>query len=365
MRIDQDYRPVLESLEPRLMLSLTPELAALLTPAQVLKLQPLRSVSANGIIASPDQGRDYSFTATASGQVTATSTSWAWLMKPGLGVFDGDGDLLGQTSSAAKSSTATISFVAIKGQTYYLQTTSANGGVGRFNIRVVSNTADEYGDTFDTAKTVTLSKNGAGSINGGIQFAADVDMFRVVATKTGTLSAGLAVNGWRNSLSGELTAYDADGNVLAHDDNAANQAAATSFAVTAGQVYYVKVGGLAGTVGTYRLSLATAAPPPPPPDADAYADTHADAYAYAHADTYTHADPTPTPTPDPTPTPTPTPTPDPSPSYTPGATVTGQIVQGTGGTQLVVLGTDGADTITLDADRHRPHADHAVRHQHL
>ena len=229
MRIDQDYRPVLESLEPRLMLSLTPELAALLTPAQVLTLQPLRSVSANGIIASPQQGCDYSFTAAASGQVTAATTSWAWLMKPGLGVYDGDGNLLSsQTAGSGWSNAATIAFVAVKGETYYLQATSANGGVGRFNIKVTSNTADDYGDTFDNAKTVTLSRNATASINGGIQFKGDVDMFRVVANKTGIMNAGLAVSGWGNKLLGELTAYDADGNVLALNDATARNAAAVT-----------------------------------------------------------------------------------------------------------------------------------------
>ncbi len=447
MRNEQDFRPVLESLEPRLMLSLTPEMASLLTPAQILPLQPLRSVSVNGLIASPTQACDYCFTAAASGQIVVSTTSWSRPLTLSLGVFDGSGSLVTQAASAPKSSVTALTFVAMKGQTYYLQATSANGGVGRFNMRAASTTADEYGDTFDTAKALTLSKTGAvsisggiqfagdvdmfmmttttrgllnisltrsgfggnplvgalvvydangnivahdddaantgaavsfvvtagqgyyiqvagqggtvgayklavstvaddygdtfdtakavtlsktgsGSINGGIQYTGDVDMFTMVATQTGTMTAGLALTGWRNGLSGELTAYDAAGNVLAN-----NQTAQITFAVTAGQQYFVKADGLAGTVGTYRLTFATAAPPPAPTPPPTPTPT---------------PDPTPTPTPDPTPTPTPDPTPTPTPpTYTPGATVTEQVVQQTDGQQLVVLGTDGADSITV------------------
>jgi hypothetical protein len=97
------------------------------------------------------------------------------------------------------------------------------------------------------------------------------------------------------------------------DSNAADPSATVSFAVTAGQVYYLKVGGLANTTGAYTVAFSVAQAPPPAPAP---------------------------PPPDPAPPAPPT-------EYTPGTDVITQIVSGAGGLQLVVVGTNGNDVITL------------------
>ena len=177
--------------------------------------------------------------------------------------------------------------------------------------------ADDYGNSMTQARLLQLSATtGGGATSGTINYVGDVDFFTFTATLSGTMRIDEARCGAKNKLSGELVVYDASGVPLATDSNSADPSATVSLNVTAGQIYYLKVGGLAGTTGKYSVTISTAqapTPTPPPPE------------------------PTPPP-PDPTPPPA---------DYTPGADVVTQIVSGAAGLQLVVIGTNGNDVITL------------------
>lgn len=91
--------------------------------------------------------------------------------------------------------------------------------------------------------------------------------------------------------------------------------------VVAGESYYIKSAGYGRTTGAYQLTIVIGGTPTP----------------------------TPPPSPDPTPDPTPEPIPNPAPPPTPGASIAVQSVQTASGLQLLVLGTNGNDTIVLSA----------------
>jgi len=179
---------------------------------------------------------------------------------------------------------------------------------------------DDYGNTFATAAGVTLDAYGAATVNGQINYLGDVDFLAFTPAKNGSIRVGLtAVVVKRTSISGDLSAY-AGTTLLVRDANAADTSAAVSFSVTAGTRYYIRVASLNSTLGKYGLRFAATwavDPAPPPP-----------------------SDPTPPPPPPPPAPPAPGP-------YTPGTQVTWQVETASDGLHLVVLGTDGADAITV------------------
>ncbi|MCY2932015.1 MAG: C2 family cysteine protease [Planctomycetota bacterium] len=172
---------------------------------------------------------------------------------------------------------------------------------------------DDFGNTAAAAAAVTLGSAGTASLTGAIDYYGDVDMFALKPAKDGRITVTLSPAPGRG-ISGDLAVF-AGTTMLLRDANAATVGATVTFAVKAGTTYYLRAASLNVNTGRYALLFAatwTAAPAPTPP----------------------------APTP---PAPTP-PAPTPSGTYTPGAQVSWKVENGSG---LVVLGTDGADAITV------------------
>ena len=182
---------------------------------------------------------------------------------------------------------------------------------------------DDYGSAILTAATLTLSSSGAASKTAKINYSGDVDVFAMVATVTGSMQIKMNAATRSKAINSELTIYDGVGiQVVYNNDSGGTKNSTVNLAVTAGQTYFIKAAGYSSTTGSYNLLVSTTpAQPPvtpePPPDPVV---------------------------PDPTPEPPVTP---PVGGYTPGAIISGLIQSTINGLQLVILGTDLADTITL------------------
>jgi len=242
-----------------------------------------------------------------------------------LTVYDAEGGVL---TSNAEAETAdgrkSVSLDVTEGQVYYVKVkAAADGATGKYALRVATRRPrpDRYGDTFDAARLLRLSRSGRSGVRGEIGTGTDVDVMQFVATKTGTMQVVLARWG-REILDGIVSAYDAAGNLLAANVEAPKTDPGTviRFDVAEGQLYYLSVSAQNKAVGQYRLNITTEASPAPIPP----------------------------PEPDPDPTPDPTPDPDPPMPILPGSEVAGYALSTTGGMELLVLGTDGADEIVLN-----------------
>lgn len=159
---------------------------------------------------------------------------------------------------------------------------------------------------------MSLDSQGVGSRSGKINYTGDIDVLSLVATRTGRMQVDLTpVANKKNRVTGGLWAYDAWTSLLALDTDPADIPACVSFDVVSGQTYYVKVASLGGETGGYTALFSTTAPVIPAPGPD--------------------------PTPDPV---------DPG-DYLPGISISAVIEMTTDGREFIVLGTVGADTITL------------------
>jgi hypothetical protein len=301
--------------------------------AQVLDIGPGDSLTVAGQLAA-DSTQMYFVTAPASGTITLDMKADGSALDSYLRVYNSSGRQIATNDNAAKDTLdSRVTLRVTAGQAFYIGAAGQKGSAGAYMLSVLSTPTDDYGNTPDTAKAVSVQTSRTTSIYGTINYVGDADVLTFVAPTTGTVSVTESATGKNNSLSAAVYAYDGDLSEIAHDTNAADAGAALTFDVTQGTRYYVKLTGLNGTVGTYRVNLLAKATPPPAPIPPA-------------------PDPTP-PAPDPTPpaptppAPDPTPTPPPPPDYVPGTRVTAEVVTTGGVSQLVVLGTDLADTIIV------------------
>ena len=303
--------------------------------AQTLDLTPTGRVTADGVIAAQTETDMYRLTAPADGYIDADMDADGGDIDAYLEVYDDRGRLLGQNDNGSTASRASrLSFRVRAGVVYYIRACGMGGTVGPYTLAAESDPEDDCGNTFQDGGIIRLNADtGDGHSSGKINYAGDVDMMSLTATQTGVMRVEQTVWGRNSEFSGKLTVYDADGNELAHDDDASDAAATISLSVTDGQTYYVGFEALDGTTGWYQVNVTTEAPAPPDPDPD--------------------PDPAPDPDPDPDPAPDPDPDPDPDPAppdggdYTPGVMVLAHVLGEGADLQLVIVGTDGADTITV------------------
>jgi len=199
---------------------------------------------------------------------------------------------------------------------------------------------DDIGNTFAEATALLLDGLGWGLVSGKVDYAGDVDVLSMVATQTGRMQVDLnPLANRKNKVSGDLSAYDGAAVLLGRDADGADIQASLSFDVVSGETYYIKVASLDGLKGKYNIAVSTTAATDPDPGPDPAPDPDPDPAP----------EPDPDPAPEPEPDPAPDPAPDPSPpgEYVPGSEVAWYTEDLSEGVGLVVLGTDGADQITV------------------
>ncbi len=170
---------------------------------------------------------------------------------------------------------------------------------------------DDLGNVFTEASPLVLhGRRNSGAVSGSIDYAGDVDVLSVMATKTGVMTVCQSPWEGMSAVSADVYAYDAAGNLLAHDGDPADNGATLEFAVVQGRTYYLKFGCLGDAMGPYSgtASIAQGRTDASQPDTDPVDD------------------------------------------YAPGSRVRTDTEWLGSGYRLVVVGTEGADTITLSQD---------------
>lgn len=115
-------------------------------------------------------------------------------------------------------------------------------------------TGDDHGNTQSLATTLTLTSTGAALATGTLGTTSDVDYFKFVAPKSGTIVVTL--NGTTTNFDPILAAYNGAGNRIAYnDDSGGTLNSRVSFSVRAGNTYYLRATGYQGSTGSYQLSL--------------------------------------------------------------------------------------------------------------
>ena len=100
---------------------------------------------------------------------------------------------------------------------------------------------DDYGNTIAAAYSVSLNSAGAAALSGVINTPGDIDMFKVVASRTGTITVDQRA-GTASPLDSYLHIYAPNGACLgANDDAYGTLNSHVCFSVVAGQTYYYYV----------------------------------------------------------------------------------------------------------------------------
>ena len=313
--------PQLEAMEPRVLLSSAPVVSA---ESQLLELAPAGSLSIDGQVTDAGEGNAYRFVAPATGRLTIEMGATDAGIDPALEVYNARGRRIRRNNNISRHVQDSRIRMRVKaGQTYYVLAGGSKGTSGDYQLTLNNDPVDDYGNTAEAAKGVRTSRRGSVRRGGKINYGTDVDLLAVTARKTGTMQVAMDALGRATDLDCLLTASDAAGNVLGYGGDGAGQCQ-VRFDALAGQTYYLQAAGTDQTVGRYRLVVLTEDPPPIPPP-----------------------DPPPAPADDATDPVDPTPVPDGDVELLPGQAITTTIRSATGGPQLLVLGTDGNDTITL------------------
>ncbi|NLF30538.1 MAG: hypothetical protein GX591_06585 [Planctomycetes bacterium] len=288
-----------------------------------LEIAPAATVTAEGQIAGAADCGLYSFVMPADGRFTLEMNAAGGTLDPVLELYDTYGRRLMWNDNASRTGRdSLISLRARTGEMFYVKAAGNGNSSGGYTLRLTSDPVDDYGDTNVTAGQLGVNRLGQGGRRGWVNYGQDVDLMRLVATRTGVMNVAMAALGPDTSLSGSLAVTDADANVLSDSGGVGASQAQLAFNVTAGQVYYVRISGTDQSVGRYAILVQTdeRAPQPDP-------------------------DPPTPPAPDDDTEPSPEPSPDPA--LVPGTVVVAEVQDTPAGAHLLVLGTNGNDTITL------------------
>ena len=182
----------------------------------------------------------------------------------GTAVVDGGaGDEDGQVNG---SITRTLSDAEL-GDVYYAQIHSDPGGFALTGPYVLSvsgnepprNPDDDYPDAgqFHIAQEIDLEAlNGNGTIDGGIQFAGDSDIFHITTLNAGRIVVNV-VTASGETLDAKVTIYGPQQGIVTADASGSPgvEAAASTSASGAGLDYWFVVEGVSGTTGDYTVQV--------------------------------------------------------------------------------------------------------------
>lgn len=287
-----------EQLEQRLLVSGTPA-ADLLASAQALNVAPLGELIVTDRIAEAARQHAYQFTAPARGKFEIHLAADDGLLDPYLMILNSNGRRVRRNDNASRHTVNSFIRLRVRpGRTYFVVASSADGTSGDYTLTLTGIPRDDIGNAFAAARSTRLNTRGSRRTSGRINYPGDVDVFKVVATRTGTMQVDMLLRGRRNDLVCELAAYDAEGTLLVESGNGSG----ASFEVVKGQTFYLRASGSDGSIGRYRVILKTEERPVPAP---------------------------------------------PQETPQPAAIVTGRVLSLPSGLQLLVTGTDLSDTITL------------------
>ena len=305
--------PICELLEGRQLLSagLLPEVLSTAAPIDV------PAIGETSISGQVDVG--------ANGFFTVTAKSKGRMIIDALGqggtdtclrVYSSSGRLVASNNNASRyTHDSRVKLNLREGATVYVQVSGYRGSVGAYSVRINSQPADDRGNTMAAASRWRLSGTGSGALSGVVNYAGDVDFLSVVAPVSGRMQVSM-VPYWSAQTDGELAVYNSSGTLIASDDNSGGgKNPLLGFDVQAGQTYFLKVFTHDGLRGDYVLRSAIQKIVAPPAGGGGSDPSGGGSGGGAAGVTIVA-----------------------------GAAISAQIVNGT---QLLVLGTDQADVITL------------------
>lgn len=112
---------------------------------------------------------------------------------------------------------------------------------------------DDFGNTNITAQSLTMNQNTA-NVNGMVNYSGDLDIFRFQPSVSGSLTLTLIPNG-SFALAGTLALGNGTTATLVSDQGTSGHVVTETFMVTSGQVYYIRVGGVSSSQGQYQLQV--------------------------------------------------------------------------------------------------------------
>lgn len=180
------------------------------------------------------------------------------------GLYDANGTLLADTSNNnyGASLNSRMLFTAATGGTYFIEAKGNVGHTGAYQLKLKDLEAitDTVGDALASHGTLVLIQN-AGTINGSVDVARDVDWYAV------NFQAGVmyditlrgAASGMGSLLDPRLWGiYDSTGQMImgtGADAGDGGTDVRTNFLAQADGTYYLAAGGTADMTGTYRLEV--------------------------------------------------------------------------------------------------------------
>ncbi|MFL5319673.1 MAG: beta strand repeat-containing protein [Myxococcaceae bacterium] len=142
-------------------------------------------------------------------------------------------------------STNTMSFKATSAGSYTVEVYGYSGYTGTYSLSM-SQTADDYGDTTAQATPIAF----ATAVNGGIQYASDIDVFSYTSTASRIYQVLCTSS---SSSMCNFVVKDPTGFSVAN--GYASTSTSTSFKATVGGTFTVEVSGSGSTTGTYTLTV--------------------------------------------------------------------------------------------------------------
>lgn len=198
----------------------------------------------NGVLQGMDDLDIYRYVAPMDGHLSINVSAFFGV---NLRLFGQNGMPLGEPAPDR------IDIDLLAGQLVYIGVhTFAQGGNYTISTQIGTG-LDDFGNTSETAQLVSLDGQGRIGLSGQIEAAFDVDRFKFVAASAMTLSIDLRpIPG--SPLDPSLRVYDADGMLLASNDNSFfTSSSHLSLDLTAGQQIYIEASGYSSSIGGYRL----------------------------------------------------------------------------------------------------------------
>jgi hypothetical protein len=254
-----------EQLEERFLLS-GAAFQQLLPNAQLINIDPAGSVIVDGAISNEQDLHLYSFTTKAKGDLLIDLASHNSGLDPLLEIYNENGTRIRFNHENKNRPLDTLRLQVTSGQTYYVLTGGQNSTSGTYKLTLTSEPKDDYGDSFADAGNIYPDVLGDTVTPAKIDFLGDVDVFKLVSPITGQMGVDLTVRGNSSDLDPEISIYNSDGVLIAHDDNSGdNLNAALVFEAMEGETYYIKTeANQNASQGYYHISLAPADPSPAP-----------------------------------------------------------------------------------------------------
>jgi hypothetical protein len=206
----------------------------------------------------------YKFVAQASGTMTFDMAATAGGIDSFLEIVDANGKTIGSNNDVARGTlNSQVKLAVTAGKSYFVLAESYKQTKGAYNLTWTSDLTDDFRNINGDAQSLEMNSN-ADSVTGTINYSGDVDVFKVLPGISGKLTLTLAPTGDK-SLASTLVLGDGVTDSLASGQAGAGVSVTATYTVTSGQAYYIRVGGAPGSHGAYQLQVTVERIPPSEP----------------------------------------------------------------------------------------------------